>query len=114
MKSLTEFAKQPQLLEIVLDSEDIVKEYGEPIVFYMNDFVDINTYFDFFRSQGEKNGNLDTMLHKIVLNAEGQPAIAEGNALPIDLTIAVLGKVNETLGKSKTKPLMNETGSPQS
>jgi len=54
------------------------------------------------------------MLQKIVLNAEGQPAIAEGNALPIDLTIAVLSKVNETLGKSKTKPLMNETGSPQS
>ena len=31
MKSISSFTKQPELLEIVLDSEGIVKEYGEPI-----------------------------------------------------------------------------------
>jgi hypothetical protein len=115
MKSLTEFARKPQLIEIVLDNEDIVKEYGEPIVFYMNDFVDINTYFDFFRSQTDgKNSGLNQVLKRIILNKEGQPVMGDDEALPVDLAIAVLGKVNENLGKSKTKPLMNETGNPQS
>jgi hypothetical protein len=114
MKSISEFAKTPELLEIRLDSEDILAEYGEPIVFFMKDYVDINTYFDFFRAQTEQDGALDLVLRKIVLNAEGQPCLKEGNTLPVDLAVAVLSKVNENLGKLKTKPLMSETGIPQS
>ena len=114
MKSLTEFAKQPQLIEIVIDNEDIVKEYGEPIVFYMKDYVDINTYFEFFRAQSQKGGEIDSLLRMIVLNEKGEPALEQGKTLPVDIAVSVLGKVNENLGKSKTKPLMNETGGPQS
>jgi hypothetical protein len=114
MKNISEFAKTPELLEIKIDTPEIVAEYGEPIVFYMKDYVDINTYFDFFRAQTEKDGALDSVLRKIVLNAEGKPCIKEGNTLPVDLAVAVLSKVNENLGKLKTKPLMSETGIPQS
>jgi hypothetical protein len=113
MKSLSEFSKTPELLEIVLDSEQIVKEYGEPITFYMHDYVDINTYFDFFRSQTEKDGSLDQMLRKLILDANGQPCLKEGNTLPVDLAVAALSKVNENLGKLKPKSWMNETGDPQ-
>ena len=114
MKSLTEFAKQPQLIEMVLDSDDIIAEYGEPIVFYMKDYVGINTYFDFFRAQSDKGGQIDTLLRMIVLNEKGEPALDADKALPVDIAVAVLAKVNENMGKSKTKPLMNETGNPQS
>lgn len=113
MKSLTEFAKTPELLEIVLDTEDIVKEYGEPIVFYMKDFVDINTYFDFFRSQADgNNAGLTAILRKLILNSEGKPVLTQDQELPVDLSIAALSKINENLGKSKTKSLMSETGNP--
>jgi hypothetical protein len=114
MKNISEFAKTPELLEIVIDTPDILAEYGEPVVFYMKDYVDINTYFDFFRSQTEQDGAIDVILRKIVLNAEGQPCLKEGNTLPVELAVAVLGKINDNLGKSKTKPLMSETGNPQS
>lgn len=111
MKSLAEFARKPQLLEIHLDSEDIVAEYGEPIVFYMKDFVDINTYFEFFRSQADGNTDgLNAVIKKLILNAEGKPVLKDEEALPVDLAIAALGKINENLGKSNTKPLMNEVG----
>jgi hypothetical protein len=113
MKSLAEFAKKPELIKITIDTPEIVEEYGEPVVFFMKDFVDINTYFDFFRAQTEGN-SLDTMLHKIILNEQGESCLKEGHTLPINLSIAVLTKVNENLGKSKTKSLMSETGNPQS
>lgn len=111
MKSLAEFAKTPELLEIVLDNEDIVKEYGEPITFYMKDFVDINTYFDFFRSQADgNNSGLNEVLMKLILNKDGKPALKAGEALPVDLAVAALGKINENLGKSGTKSSTKKTG----
>jgi len=108
---IKQFARKPQLIQVELDSEDIVKEYGEPIKFWMLDYVDISTYFDFFKSQGEGGGEqLNTLLRKIILNAEGHPSLGEDEALPIDISVAALTKINETLGKSKTKPLIQSSG----
>jgi hypothetical protein len=108
---IKQLAKRPELVEIILDDEGIVKEYGESITFWMKDFVDINTYFDFFRSQNDKTGDeLSQLLAKLILNKEGQAVLAEGETFPIDITIAALTKINECLGKSKTKRLTPPDG----
>jgi hypothetical protein len=57
---------------------------------------------------------LNEVLKKLIVNKDGQPALKEGQALPVDLAVAALSKINENLGKSKTKSLMSETGTPQS
>lgn len=104
MKSISEFTKKPQVIELQIDMEEIVKEYGEPITFWMKDHVDISIYFDFFKSQAENNGEeINKLLRKIILNKEGQPALADDEVLPVDIAIAALTKINSTLGKSKTK-----------
>ena len=108
---IKQLARKPQLIEIVLDDADIVENYGEAIKFWMLDYVDISTYFDFFRSQGQGQGEeLNTLLRKIILNAEGQPSIGTDEALPIDISVAALTKINETLGKSKTKLSTQKSG----
>jgi hypothetical protein len=104
-------AKKPELIEMVLDDKSIVEEYGEPITFYMKDFVDINTYFDFFRSQSEKTGDeLSRLMARLILNKEGKTVLNEGETFPIDITIAALTKINECLGKSKTKRSTHQNG----
>lgn len=111
---IKQLAKRPELVEVVIDDEHIVKEYGEPITFYMKDFVDINTYFDFFRSQNEKSGEeLNKLMASIILNKEGKPVLEEGEGFPIDISIAALTKINETLGKSRTKSLTQSSGKQQ-
>ena len=108
---IKQFAKKPELIEILLDDESIIKEYNEAITFYMKDFVDINTYFDFFRSQNNKSGDeLAVLLTKIILNKDGNPVLEEGECFPVDITIAALTKINECLGKSKTKSSIQEAG----
>lgn len=111
MKSISELARKPQLLEIVLDSEDIVAEYGEPVVFYMKDFVDISTYFDFFRSQADGNTQgLNLVLKKLILNKDGEMILKNDEALPVDVAVAALGRINENLGKSNPKSLTKDPG----
>jgi hypothetical protein len=108
---IRQLAKKPELLQVVLDDVGIVEEYGEPITFYMKDFVDINTYFDFFRSQSEKTGEeLSGLLAKLILNKDAEPVLKEGETFPIDITIAALTKINERLGKSKTKRSTHQDG----
>jgi hypothetical protein len=108
---ITQLARKPQLIEVVLDDEAIVKEYGDAITFYMKDFVDINTYFDFFKSQTAKEGGeLNLLMRKIILNKDGEPALADDEGLPIDIAVAALTRINDTLGKSKAKSLTPNNG----
>lgn len=109
--NITQLAKRPELIEIVVDDKDIVDTYGETITFHMFDHVDINTYFDFYRVQQEQDGEkLNALLKKIIVDKDGKPCINDDDMLPIDVTLAVLVKVNESLGKSKTKQSTPETG----
>lgn len=110
MKDIKDFARKPQLVRVELDSEDIREEFGDSVVFYMKDYVDISTYFDFYRSQTDNPGGLNSVLQKLVLNAEGQPVINDDEALPATLAIGALSKISEVLGKLKTKSLTSETG----
>lgn len=108
---IAKVAKKPELLKMILDDEAIIKEYGEPIEFYMYDSVDIHTYFDFYRAQQEQSGpELNALMRKIIVNADGKPVIKEEEMLPIDIVFSALVKINENLGKSKTKPSTAQTG----
>ncbi|WP_395652605.1 hypothetical protein [Brevundimonas sp.] len=108
---IAKVAKKPELLKMVLDDEKIVKEYGEPIEFYMYDSVDIHTYFDFYRAQQDQSGTqLNALMRKIIVSVDGKPVIGDEEMLPIDIVFEALIKINENLGKSKTKPSTAQTG----
>jgi hypothetical protein len=69
------------------------------------DSLDINTYFDFYKSQSDRDGDkLNLMLRKLILNEHAKPCIPEDHILPVDIALAALGAINDHLGKSKTKP----------
>ena len=108
---IKDLAKKPELMEITIDDEEIVKNYGDAITFWMRDFVDLNTYFDFFASQTERDGvKLNAMLRGFILNEQGESVIGEDEELPIDILVAALTKINDALGKSKAKRLTQKSG----
>lgn len=108
---ISKFAKKPQLVKVEITDADIVETYGETVSFFMYDSVDISTYFDFYRVQQEQNGEkLNELMRKIILSETGKPALKADEMLPIDITMAALVKINDSLGKSKTKPSAPETG----
>jgi len=96
--------RKPKLIEIKIEDPDIVETYGEAVTFWMNDFIDIISYFDFYKSQADNDGEkLNAILRKLIRNSEGKLVLGDEDALPVDLTVAALMKINEVLGKSKTK-----------
>lgn len=111
---ISNFAKKPQLIDLTIDDADIIEKYGESITFYMIDEIGIDAYFSFYRlQQQQKTEELNELLRKIVLKQDGTPALAIDEVLPVDLTLAVLVKINEFLGKSKPKTSQEKTGTSQ-
>lgn len=108
---IKKIARKPELVEVVIDDQDIVENYGEPITFWMREFVDLNTYFEYFRSQSEHQGDaLTEILRKVILNKEGKPALGKDDELPVDISLAAIGKMNDVLGKSKPRSSTQKVG----
>lgn len=108
------FAKKPQLIKIEIDTPEIIKEYDGAVSFWLYDSVDINTYFNFYKSQADQDGaQLNELMRTLILDETGARVIQDGNILPIDLAIAALTAINERLGKSKTKTSIPESGNQQ-
>lgn len=111
---ISNLAKKPQIVDLTIDDADIVEKYGEAITFYMIDEMGIDTYFSFYRlQQGQQAEQLNQLLRKIILKSDGTPALSEDQVLPVDLTLAVLVKINEFLGKSNPKTSQEKTGTSQ-
>lgn len=104
-------ATKPRLEQLTIDDKDIVDRYGESITFWIMDQMDVSTYFNFYKlQQGEDSTLLNELLRKLILNDKGRPVLAEEEIFPVDITLSILVKINEFLGKSNPKTSTPKTG----
>jgi hypothetical protein len=101
---ISNLAKTPKLAKLDIDDQEIIDAYGETVSFWMIDHLDVSMYFNFYKVQQHENGELlNEILRKLILKEDGTPALLEGEVFPTDITLAILMKVNDFLGKSKAK-----------
>jgi hypothetical protein len=111
---ISNLAKIPQLVKLEIADADIVQQHGEPVSFYIMDQIDVSTYFNFYKFQQTQDSELlMSVLRKLVLNEHGKPSISEEQVLPVNLTLAVLVRINDFLGKSDTKTTEKKDGNTQ-
>lgn len=112
MKNISEFAKKPKLEKLEINDAELIENYGgEPISFCIMDEMDISTYFNFYRLQQSEDGNLlNELLRKLILKEDGKPALGPDEVFPVDITLAILVRINDFLGKSKPKTSTPATG----
>ena len=108
---ITQLAAKPKLEELTIDDKDIIDRYGEPITFWIMDQMDVSTYFNFYKlQQGEDSTLLNELLRKLILNDKGRPVLEAEEVFPVDITLSILVKINEFLGKSNPKTSTPTTG----
>jgi len=96
---LTQLAAKPQLVKIELTDEDIVREFGEPLEFWIWDRQPMDKFVRLAQMRGEDMSELITAVNEMVLDEEGNPIVKDGLMLPTNVMTKVIGKVVETLGK---------------
>jgi hypothetical protein len=96
---LTQLAKEPQLIRIELDDEEIRKEYNDSLEFYIWDRQPIDQFIKLATAKQDNLGSMIEMINNMVLDENGQKVLTGNLTLPSDVILKVINKVTETLGK---------------
>lgn len=96
---LTQLAAKPQLIKLVIDDEDTVKEFGEPIEFYIWDRQPMEQFIKLAQVTHNNFQELVDAVKHMVLDENAEPIIKDDLQLPTHILTRVIGKVVDTLGK---------------
>lgn len=97
---LKQLATKPKLHKITVDAEYVVEAYGEPVEFYMWDRQDLPTYLKLAQLREDQNELFD-VIQNLVLDADGNKVLAEGEMLPVEIMVPVLEAAVSHLGNAK-------------
>lgn len=96
---LTQLAKAPQLIRIELDDEDIRKEYGDSLEFFIFDRQPLDQFIKLATAKQDDIGSMIEMINAMILDESGERVMKDNLTLPSNIILKVVNKVTETLGK---------------
>jgi hypothetical protein len=96
---LSKLARKPQLIEITIDDQDIIDEYGEPISFWTWDRQKLDVFLKLSSiDENNRNAMMDSV-RDLVLDEDGKHILVDDITLPNNVLLKVITKVVENLGK---------------
>lgn len=95
---LQELAKKPELIEIILDDESTVKEFGESITFKTWDRVPLDVFTKLASANQANAGEMIDVVRQLILDDKGHQVIKNDQMLPPSLLIRTISKIVEKLG----------------
>lgn len=98
---LKALASKPQLMRVVLDDEETLKEHGEELEFWVWDKQPLAKFIKFANVSAESENfpELIDFCSELILDEDGAPVIGEGEVLPAGIMVRCIHKVVEQLGK---------------
>jgi hypothetical protein len=98
---LSELAAEPQLKKLVLDDEDVIEKYGEPIEFYIHDRLPLDEYMNLVAAMTNESGEYSELLafaRGLMLDENGKPVLSDGKQLPTKIAMTAMNKISAELG----------------
>jgi hypothetical protein len=96
---LSQLAAKPQLIQLVLDDQDTIKEYGEAVEFWTWDRQPLDTFMKLAQSQDADAGKMIDIVRTMILDENGKEIITTDTMLPTTLLLRVIQRIVELLGK---------------
>jgi len=98
---LKELATKPQLIKIVLDDEEIISEFKEPLEFYVYDKQPLGEFIKFsVTTQEDQNyGEMLDFCSAMILDEDGNKVMEDGSLLPNKILVKCINEVVKQLGK---------------
>lgn len=95
---LSQLAAKPQLIKLELNDEDIIKEYGEPLEFWIYDRQPIDKFIEMATVGNENYGEMIRMVNSMVMDEDGTIIASDGRVFPSKIVLKIINKVVDTLG----------------
>lgn len=97
--SLTQLAREPQLIKITLSDPVIVEKYNDELEFFVFDRQPIDQFIKMATANEQNYGELIRLIKDLVLDEHGDPILTGEQVLPNDIMLAVITEVVAKLGK---------------
>lgn len=96
---LNTLAAKPQLVEVSLDDEDIIKEFGEAVTFHTWDRQPLDLFMKLANTSQNNIVEMIDVVRTMILDEHGKEIITKENMLPSHVMIKAIAKIVELLGK---------------
>lgn len=96
---ISQLASKPQLIKVTIDSEDILKEFGEAVEFWTWDRQPLDVFMKLAQSENGNQAQIIEIVKTLILDEQGKQVIQGENMVPPKVLVASISKVVEILGK---------------
>jgi hypothetical protein len=96
---LSQITAKPQLIEVVIDDEDTISEFGESLSFYTWDRQPMDVFLKLANIEQDADNNVIAIVKTLILDENGKEILADNRTLPAKLLMKSIAKVTELLGK---------------
>jgi hypothetical protein len=96
---LSQLSAKPQLIKMVIDDKEIIKEFGEAIEFWTWDRQPLDTFMKLASSSQNDASKMIDIVKTLILDENGKEVIQGDNMLPSGVLLKVIGKIVDLLGK---------------
>jgi hypothetical protein len=96
---LNQLVANPQLIKCEINDEDTIKEFGEPLEWWVWDRQPISTFMRFAGSDVTSGEQIMSIMKDMILDEQGQPLLKGEATLPTAVLMRVMNKMTEVLGK---------------
>lgn len=96
---LSEITSQPKLVEITIDDEETIKEYGEALSFHTWDRQPLDVFMRLANIDVKNTGELIQIVKTLILDEKGKEIVTDKSMLPVNVLMKAIQKVTDILGK---------------
>ena len=96
---LSQLTSKPQLIDIHIDDEETIKEFGEAIEFWTWDRQPMDTFMKLANASGNDTTGIISIVRTLILDEKGKEILKDDEMLPTHILMKAIAKVTELLGK---------------
>ena len=96
---LSQLTAKPQLIDVHIDDEDTIKEFGEPIEFWTWDRQPMDVFMKLASASGQDTSGIISVVRTLILDEKGKEILKDDAMLPTHVLMKAIAKVTELLGK---------------
>jgi hypothetical protein len=96
---LSQLTAKPQLIDIHIDDEDTIKEFGEQIEFWTWDRQPMDVFMKLANATSNDPSGIIGIVRTLILDEKGKEILKDDQMLPTHVLMKAIAKVTEILGK---------------
>jgi hypothetical protein len=96
---LSQLTAKPQLINLQIDDEETIKEFGEAIEFWTWDRQPMETFMKLANAEHNNTASIIEIVRTLILDEKGKQILTGDQMLPTHVLMKVIAKVTDLLGK---------------